>query len=83
MTPWSAMKSVRQGPWKLIMGRNAGGFGMARKVGTAGQLYNLAADPGEATNLYAKHPEKVKALTAIYKKYAATGRSAPPAKFAR
>ncbi len=82
MTPWSTMKSVRQGPWKLIMGKNSGGFGMARKVSTAGQLYNLATDPGEMTNLYTKHPEKVKALTAIYEKYAAAGRSAPPAKFA-
>jgi len=83
MTPWSTMKSVRQGPWKLIMGPDAGGFRMGRKVKTAGQLYNLAADPGETTNLYDRHPEKVKALTAIYEKYAAAGRSAPPAKFAR
>ena len=82
MTPWSAMKSVRQGPWKLIMGNNAGGFHMPRKIDAAGQLYNLADDPGETTNLYARHPDKVRALTAIYQRYAAAGRSAPPATFA-
>ncbi len=83
MTPWSAMKSVRQGPWKLVMGKNSGGFHMARKTAQAGQLYNLATDPGETTNLYDRHPEKVKALTAICEKYVAAGRSAPPAKFAQ
>jgi len=83
MTPWSDMKSVRQGPWKLIMGDNSGGYALKRKVETAGQLYNIDKDPGETTNLYSKHPEKVKALTEIFEKYKSAGRSAPPAKFAK
>ena len=82
MTPWSAFKSVRQEPWKLILGNNSGGYSLKRKVDTPGQLYNLDDDPGETTNLYAKHGNKVKALTAILKKYESSGRSAPPAKFA-
>ena len=83
MKPWSTMKSVRQGPWKLIMGKNSGGFWMVRDVKTAGQLYNLADDPAETTNLYDKYPEKVKALAAIFARYQKAGRSAPPAKFAQ
>jgi arylsulfatase A len=82
MNPWSAFKSIRQGPWKLILADNSGGYSLKRKVDTPGQLYNLAKDPGEKTNIYAKYPEKVKALTAIVKKYESAGRSAPPAKFA-
>ena len=82
MTPWSAFKSVRQGPWKLILGNNSGGYSLKRKIDTPGQLYNLDDDPGETTNLHAKHPDKVKALTAIVKKYESSGRSAPPARFA-
>jgi len=82
MKPWSTMKSVRQGPWKLIIGKDSGGFHFRRKVDTAGQLFNLADDPGETTNLYAKRPDKVKALTAILERYRSAGRSAPPAKFA-
>jgi len=83
MKPWSTMKSVRQGPWKLIMGKNSGGFTYARTVKTAGQLYNLDDDPAETTNLYDKYPEKVKALAAIFARYQKDGRSAPPAKFAQ
>jgi len=55
---------------------------LKRKVDTPGQLYNLDDDPGETTNVYARHPDKVKALTAIVKKYESSGRSAPPARFA-
>jgi arylsulfatase A-like enzyme len=83
MIPWDAFKSVRQGPWKLILSNTSGGYSLKRKVDTLGQLYNLDDDPGETTNIYAKYPEKVKALTAIVKKYESEGRSAPPAKFAK
>ena len=46
--------AVRDGDWKLI--EFYWGKGM--------ELYNLAADPGERTNLAAKHPEKVAELKA-------------------
>jgi arylsulfatase A-like enzyme len=40
-----------------------------------GQLYNLAADPAETTNLYTKQPETVERLTALLGKYKAQKRS--------
>ncbi len=46
--------AVRQGDWKLHAMK-------AERV-----LINLATDPGEKTNLAAKHPEIVKKLTALY-----------------
>jgi arylsulfatase A-like enzyme len=46
--------AVRSGQWKLVA------------TPRSTELFDLAADPGEATNLAAKQPEKVKALTALY-----------------
>ena len=61
--------SVRVGNWKLIPWLGSGGFTPPRrrdpKPGEpAGQLYDLANDPGETTNLYVDRPEKVAELTA-------------------
>ena len=42
-----------------------------------GQLYDLATDPGETTNLYSKHPGKVQELKSLLDKSVASGRSAP------
>ena len=42
-----------------------------------GQLYDLAADPGETTNLYSQHPERVAAMKAKLEELKASGRSAP------
>ena len=60
--------TVRIGDWKLIEGLGSGGFSKPARVkpspgGPAGQLYNLAEDPGETTNLYREHPEIVERLT--------------------
>jgi arylsulfatase A len=41
------------------------------------QLFNLADDLSETTNLYAKHPEKVTELKALLEQYVASGRSTP------
>ena len=62
--------AIRNGDWKLIQGKNAGGFSKGLKiegipVETDGQLYNLANDPSESINLYADNPAKVKALTEL------------------
>lgn len=62
--------AIRKGDWKLIQGKNAGGFSKGLKiegipVETDGQLYNLANDPSESINLYADNPAKVKALTEL------------------
>jgi arylsulfatase A-like enzyme len=59
--------SIRVGPWKLIPGLGSRGFSEPRRVtpgpgDPAGQLYNLAEDPGETTNLYDQHPEIVERL---------------------
>ena len=54
--------------WKLIPWRGSGGFTRPKIVKPqpgepAGQLYDLAADPGETRNLYGEFPEVVAALT--------------------
>ena len=41
------------------------------------QLFDLAKDPGETTNLAAKHPEKVAELIQLFRKQIANGRSTP------
>lgn len=47
--------AVRQGEWKLVW---------RCMLPTAAELYNLADDPNETTDLAAKNPEKVKELQA-------------------
>ncbi|MCF6331829.1 MAG: arylsulfatase [Draconibacterium sp.] len=60
--------AMRKGNWKLILSNRSGGFSDGKNpngygIETPGQLYNLAADPGEKNNLYSKHPEIVEELT--------------------
>jgi arylsulfatase A len=60
--------AVREGAWKLILGLGSGGFTLPKELEPApgqraGQLFNLTDDPGETTNLYESHPEKVAELT--------------------
>ncbi|MBI3680226.1 MAG: arylsulfatase [Acidobacteria bacterium] len=74
--------SIRQGEWKLALGRGSWGFSEPRRIepkaGEAeGELYNLAADPGEIENLYLKHPEIVRKLMALLDQYKSAGRSRP------
>jgi arylsulfatase A-like enzyme len=73
--------SVRQGPWKYIepgkgpkINANTG-----TELGTdpQPQLYNLAGDPGERTNLAAQHPDKVRELQALLQRARQSGRSRP------
>ena len=56
--------AIRDGRWKLILGRTSGGFSKWKPPTDApeGQLYELAADPGETKNLFAKHPKIVARL---------------------
>ena len=46
--------AVRSGDWKIVTGPQRA------------ELFNLASDPSEKTDLAAKHPEKVKELTTLY-----------------
>lgn len=76
----SGMFAIRVGDWKLIQGLGSGGFTKvdtkaAKEAGFEGQLFNLKDDPQETRNLWKKHPEVVKALTALLEKYKAEGRS--------
>jgi arylsulfatase A len=56
--------AIRRGPWKFIDGPGSGGWSKDPPVSTAGQLYNLASDPGETKNLYADEPDIVNQLRA-------------------
>ncbi|HEY2159549.1 MAG TPA: arylsulfatase [Isosphaeraceae bacterium] len=55
-------------------------FGQERGYAThalPGELYDLARDPAQGVNLYAKRPDDVKRLKALLEKYKAEGRSVP------
>lgn len=76
------MFAVREGPWKLILGRGSGGFTEPRKIEPAagepvGQLYNLDDDPSESRNLFMERPELVQSLTDLLKSYQDQGCSRP------
>ena len=81
MKPGSAaLMTFRSGDWKLITGLGSGGFSKPNRIKPGpndpqGQLYNLAEDLSETTNLYEKHPEIVARLTAELKKVVDNGRS--------
>ncbi|CAG7654336.1 sulfatase [Paenibacillus allorhizosphaerae] len=55
----NSLNAVRSGQWKLHIAKGTQGD----KTGMP-ELYDLAADPGEKTNLASRHPELVQALTA-------------------
>lgn len=62
--------SIRKGDWKLIQGKNSGGFSFSSKLDAyvspfEGQLYNLKEDLKEQNNLYEEYPEIVKELSAV------------------
>ncbi len=72
--------SIRKGEWKLILGKDSGGFSKSLKikgipVSTEGQLYRLTSDPTEQHNLYDEKPEIVSELTTLLNKYKSQGYS--------
>ena len=74
--------SIRRGDWKLIPFLGSGGMSKPAKIKPkpgepAGQLYNLANDPGEKDNLYSQRPEIVKELTALLEQVQRKGTSRP------
>lgn len=76
------MFAVREGQWKLILGRGSGGFTRpARHTPDhgepIGQLYNLESDPGEQHNRYMTEPAIVARLTTHLKEVQVRGRSRP------
>ena len=71
--------AVRQGSWKLILGRGSGGFTRYTppKDAPAGQLYDLATDAAEEKNLYSDRPEIVDRLTLLLDEHRERGRTFP------
>ena len=62
--------AIRQGAWKMIPHRGSGGFTLARNIEPAagepeGQLYNLALDPTETTNVWQEQPDVVRRLSQL------------------
>lgn len=60
----SAHAATRQGKWKIWQHCYIKDGG---PDATSWELYDLAADPGESTNLAAQHPEKVAELNAAWR----------------
>ena len=54
--------ALRSGPWKLIVND---GKGKKAKQKTSYELYNLAKDPSETTDLANKQTERVQSLAAV------------------
>jgi arylsulfatase A-like enzyme len=72
--------AIRHGRWKLIPALGSRGLSEPRLLEPengqpTGQLYDLAADPGETMNLWAERPEVVARLQAVFEKYRDAGRS--------
>jgi len=58
-------RAVRQGDWKLRW--------LYKPFGKADwELFNLATDPAERTDLASEHPEKVRTLVAVWERYVRT-----------
>lgn len=88
---WSNALAIRRGDWKYLDHKGSAGsnynrggeWGMKQYAlpekdpDAPGQLYNLADDPGETTNLYSKHPKIVAELKAMLDASVKSGRSAP------
>jgi len=74
------MFAIRKGEWKLVLGRGSGGFTQPvryrpQEGEPEGQLYNIATDPRETTNLYQERPEVVEELSELLDQYRNSGRS--------
>jgi arylsulfatase A-like enzyme len=75
--------AIRQGPWKLALCADSGGWSFPRPGLPEAQdlppvqLYNLERDPAERHNVQAEHPEIVARLTRLLKRYINDGRSTP------
>ena len=80
--------AVRGGKWKVLFCRGSGGWSAPRETVAMKQemppvqLYDLDSDPKESINVAGKHPDIVKQLTAILRRYVEQGRATngPPQK---
>lgn len=75
--------AIRAGDWKLVLGGGSGGYGKPsnEEAASAGlpeaQLYHLARDPAETTNLIGRHPEEAARLAMLLQEQIERGRSTP------
>lgn len=71
--------ALRHGDWKLIRASVEPHEFHGNQIGTLPrhQLYNLARDPGERTDLAAKNPRRVGQMAAMLGRIERTGRSRP------
>ena len=81
--------AIRRGSWVLILAPTGDDNGARGEPAwfkadrgyephaQPGELYDLAADPGQKRNLYAAEPVKVRELAGLLEKYVADGRSTP------
>jgi arylsulfatase A-like enzyme len=72
--------AYRQGKWKLCLAKGSGGWSAPLEAkapanSPIAQLYDMDADPGETTNLYASHPEVAEQLLKQLEADIARGRS--------
>ena len=78
--------AIRVGNWKLSLCPGSGGWALPKDEEALQQglpplqLYDLAKDPGEVTNLQATHPEIVGQLKVRLRTEIANGRSSPGTK---
>ncbi len=74
--------AIRQGRWKLVLDTQGSG-GWVKPAddhpteGSPGQLYDMADDPYETTNLWDAHPEIVARLKRLLDRQKKAGRSRP------
>jgi arylsulfatase A-like enzyme len=59
--------AIRQGAWKYIPASRAGARKAAKKGGGKAELYNLADDLSETTNLIGEHPDVAARLSELLK----------------
>jgi arylsulfatase A len=86
---WNRSLAIRQGPWKYLDHKGSGGNSLEHYPAlrpldipdtapdATGQLYHLGEDPGETTNLAARHPERAAALRKLLHESVRSGRSVP------
>lgn len=73
--------TIRRGEWKLLFAPDSGGWASPRPNSAEAkglppvQLYNLAADRAEKTNVFKEHPEIVRELTEKMKEILEKGRT--------
>lgn len=75
--------AIRQGPWKLCLCPDSGGWSAPRPGSPAAkglpdvQLFNLDVDLGETQNLQSEEAERIAELTQLLETIVTTGRSTP------